>query len=110
MIYAIKYAALRGLLASNNNVLSVDTHTSDRAIRHLFEIDKFAIPHIIPTHVDICEARAIESGQPDLVEKGVIQRHWNNLLELAGEDYKNDEQFKSCIRAGIEEIRKDYLK
>lgn len=75
--------AWRALHNSGRYSIGMDeTNCSIKSIRGILRIDINAKPVFINTPIDVCKERAYASGQPDLVEKGVIDRMFDNLIIL----------------------------
>jgi hypothetical protein len=79
-VHAIKMTMIKTLL-QKHDVLVDGTHTTEKSIRDLLNIDNNAIPYILPTTPQICKIRATETHQEDLCP--IIDRMWYNLLKLA---------------------------
>jgi predicted kinase len=111
MIFGMKYTTLRALLKSNDHVLNPETNTTERSIRNLLEIDPKCIFIIFDTPLEICIQRAIDTGQSDLIECNVINRHYQNMLNLTNSNSLESSDLYSHtykIQQFIAEIRKEY--
>lgn len=75
--------AWRALHNSQRYHLGLDeTNTTVKSIRNILRMDINATAIFINTPIDVCKERAYASGQPDLVEKEVIDRMFDNLIKL----------------------------
>lgn len=88
-VNATKLTMIRTLL-QKHDVLVDGTHTTERSIRELLDINKDAIPYYIPTSPEECKKRAKETNQKDLYP--IIDRMYNQIVELA-----NDETYYSSM-------------
>ena len=73
------------------DVLVDETHCSEHAIKKILAIREDAIPIYIKASLEQCYERAYSSGQPDLVELGVIDRMFRNLRKVWNTYYKKPE-------------------
>ncbi len=115
MVNQIYTTMIRTLLLSGYSVLADDTHTSVFSLEQMFGIDIDANYHIIDTPLEICKQRAIDSGQIDLVDCGVIDRHFKNMVALAeyglGEKYYSmGKVLAADVAVGVEKIRSEIVK
>lgn len=111
--------ALKALHSTGNyHILLDETHTSIKAIRNVLRLEPQAKFIFINTSIDICKSRAYDSGQPDLVEKGVINRMFDNLLTLCNYKVSKDALLPpgqyymiqpEYIHECVEKIRKEVL-
>jgi predicted kinase len=122
-VFATKWAMIRALLNSGHEVLCDDTATSPQTLKQYFEIDSEAKVIFINTSESVCIQRAFDSGHSDLAEKGVIQRMWQQIVDLANsgsrthwthsckynKDWNNisGEEFDKDVYKGIEKIREE---
>ncbi len=95
------------------NIMLDETNTTIKSIRNIFKLDIEAIPYFIDTDIKTCKERAYASGQDDLVNKGVIDRMFNNLAMLCNYipslysiDYHN-EITEDLVYKAIEVIREE---
>lgn len=85
-VNATKLVMIRTLL-QKHDVLVDGTHTTTKSIGELLNIDKDAIPYIIPTLPTECKRRAKETNQEDLYP--VIDRMHHQLLSLSNSTLDN---------------------
>jgi predicted kinase len=81
-VNAIKIVMIRTLL-KKHDVLVDGTHTTERSIRELLNIDKTAIPFVIRATCEECKKRAKATNQEDLYP--IIDRMYNQLCSLDGD-------------------------
>jgi hypothetical protein len=81
LVYEFKKIWIRSLLKIDNvHVIVNGTHTSEKSIKEILQIDINAQPILIPTTPEICIERAKATGQPDLERP--ITRMAENLEAL----------------------------
>ena len=100
MVHATKDLMIRSLLRSGNRVLDDCTNTSRASLLSIFRIDKDAEAIIFMADPNVCKERAFLCDQCDLVEHGVIDRMYQQMLELGNGEYS-----LKAIKNGIEKIR-----
>ena len=122
-VFTHYHLMIRMLLNSGHDVWADSTNSHPSSLRKLFSIDPDMIVTFVNTPENICVQRAHDSGQSDLVEKGVIKRMWSQIVALANStrDYHeglwtgtnlNAEQmqtFETDVYRGIEKIRKEVI-
>lgn len=79
IVHATKITMIKTLLIKHD-VLVDGTHTTERSIKALLDIDNNAIPYILNTSVAECKKRAKETNQEDLYP--IIDKMANQLLIL----------------------------
>lgn len=83
-VHAIEEVMIRSLLMNENQKLLLDdTHTTKSSIKKVLQLDIDAEFIFIDTPKDVCYERARATNQEDLITKGVIDRHFKNLIELS---------------------------
>lgn len=82
LVHSIKHTMIRAMLLKNQDILIDETHSSDISISELLKITPDVYGRFIATHPDECKKRAIECGQNDLVDNGVIDRMVNNFKKM----------------------------
>lgn len=80
LIHTVKHYALKTLLLQGYVVLVDGTHTTERSIKALLELDINATAIIFDTREETCVMRAHQTGQSDLVP--VIRRHCQQIQKL----------------------------
>lgn len=93
MVHAITDIMLKHFLLLDFDVLLDCTNTTERSLERIRRFDPNATFIFVPTHPDICKDRAFECGHNDLVEKGVIDRMFNNLKHI----YWNTSSLADCM-------------
>lgn len=87
-----------------------DTNTTVSSLRKWLRIDPSAIVIYLDTPQEECERRAYSTEQPDLVEKGVISRMFDNLRTLSRfGGNKEGVLSQENIHATVEKIRAEIL-
>lgn len=81
-VWDAKWLMIKTFLHQGYDVLVDGTNTSHNTIWQILRIRENATPIFLGTPKEVCEERAYSSGQPDLVEKGVIDRMFGNLEHL----------------------------
>lgn len=74
MVHSIKHTMIKASLLRGHPVLIDETHSSDRSIKELLDLTPNVYGYFMNTSPSECERRAIECGQNDLVDLGVIRR------------------------------------
>jgi hypothetical protein len=116
IVFGIEQIMLKALLRQDLHILFDETNTSEVSIRKILAIDPNAQPIYIPSTREQCKERALATGQNDLVEKGVIDRHFDNLEKLIDKyawnihDMKNGVKILSqyYVQKMVDVLRKDY--
>ncbi len=98
LTYGIESIILKAHLLSGNEVLFDETNTTEASIRKILKVDRDAQPIYINATTKQCKQRALDSGQNDLVEKGVIDRHFNNLYMLAKKYAWDASNTGNCVK------------
>ena len=87
LVWATARIMVDALFLSGHQTVIVDATNIRKAWRDQWKSEKWDIKlHVVPTTSDVCKARAIATGQPDLVP--VIEhmsadlRHWDNVCDL----------------------------
>lgn len=83
-IYYLETIVIKSFLLQGKDVLFCETNTSNRSIEKILNIDIDAVPIYIHSTREECIDRARKTGQDDLVDCGVIDRHFKNLDTLCG--------------------------
>lgn len=94
MCYAIKSIMIRSLLRRGMSVIVDGTHTTRESVMRILEIDPTATAVIFDTPKEVCQQRAIDTNQTDLVR--VIDRHCTNL-KVIDEDYGSYGNFMESV-------------
>lgn len=81
-VWDVKWLMIKTFLHQGYDVLIDGTNTSHNTIWQILKIRGNATPIFLGTPKEVCKERAYSSGQPDLVEKGVIDRMFGNLEHL----------------------------
>lgn len=79
LVYGMEPIFIRALL-NNSDVLVDETHTTERSISKILEIDLSAKYFLVDTPLDTCLLRAYETNQPDLLSS--IRRCHGQLEQL----------------------------
>lgn len=85
IVATIKDFITKLYLNSGYDVLVDGTHTTAHSIRKVLEIDNDADFYLVDTSIEECQKRAIQSNQPYLITKGVIER-----MDAALKEWKDD--------------------
>lgn len=91
-VHAITETMVRAHLLAGCEVLCDETNTTISSIRKWLSIDPDSEAIFIDTSKEICIERAYSSGHTDLAEKGVIDRHFKNLIDLSYYGFKISEE------------------
>lgn len=91
-VHAITDLIVRTYYGMGYHVLVDETNTTKSSIRKWLSIDPDAQAIFIDTPIEICKERAYMSDQADLVEKGFIDKHFRNLIELCYYAHRKDEE------------------
>jgi predicted kinase len=97
-VHAIKNMIIRMYLDQGYSILVDGTHTTKSSLKELLLLDKNLQCAIIDTDKGVCEDRARECGQTDLITEGVIDRMYNQLTL-----WKNNPQ--KFIQEILEELK-----
>lgn len=82
LVFAITEIMVRSLYIAKYTIVLDETSTTTNSIRKWLSIDPDAEAVYIPATREECYERARLTGQEDLINKGVIDRHFNNLCRL----------------------------
>lgn len=95
-VHSITEVMVRALFIQGMYICIDETSSTISSIRKWLQIDPDAEVHFQDTAIEICKQRAYDSSQPDLVEKGVIDRHFGNLIKLTqyGYDLQSDDIYQ----------------
>lgn len=117
-VHATTKVVIQALFNEGYHVMVDETNSTIGSIRRWLEIDSNAEFVYIDTPVEVCQKRAVATGQPDLVD--VIPRMYNNLLDLcnytidkrilSGENMSNfriDRVNEDDLMMSIETIREE---
>lgn len=109
LVHYLKEVAIKHHLKEGSHVLVDETNTSMWTIRSLLRLDPDATPVYIPSTREICIQRAIATGQKDLVEKGVIEKHFTNLECLVQDYCGTTELSQANIEKVVQGIKREEL-
>lgn len=109
LVHYTKENIIRHHLAEGMHVLVDETNTYEWTIAQLLRLDPEATPVYIKSTRGQCVERAIKDNQLDLVEKGVIERHFSNLEKLTLEYCGTKELNQENIEKVVQEIKKKRL-
>lgn len=109
LVHYIKETSIKHHLKEGSHVLVDETNTYEHTITLLLRLDANATPAYIKSTRAQCIERAIKDNQLDLVEKGVIERHFSNLEKLTLEYCGTKELNQENIEKVVQEIKKKRL-
>lgn len=81
-VWMVNTYMTKALLTRGHDVIIDGTNTTEDSIWRILNIDHNAHYVLFDTPVDVCERRARETGQLDLIEYGVIRRHAGQIVQL----------------------------
>ncbi len=105
LVHYTKENIIRHHMAEGMTILVDETNTYEWTIAQLLRIDPDAIPVYIKSTREECIERAVQSGQLDLIEYGVIERHFSNLEKLTMEYCGTKELNQKNIEKVVQEIK-----
>lgn len=124
-VFAINEVMVRTLFNMGYHLLIDETNCTMGSIRKWLQIDPDAEAICVEATREECYERARASGQEDLIEKGVIDRHFANLVKLSQYGYDQEcdnklkngcwidkctlfrDPYRNYILTAVEYIRKD---
>lgn len=109
LVHFTKETVIKQHFYEGAHILVDETNTYEWTIQQLLRIDPDATPVYIKSTRQQCIERAIKDGQLDLVEKGVIERHFSNLEKLTMEYCNTKELSQENIEKVVQEIKRKRL-
>lgn len=108
-VHFIKENMIKAHLLDGMQVLVDETNTNRWTITSLLRLDENATPVYIYSTREQCIDRAVKTGKIYLVERGVIDRHFNNLEKLVRKYCNSDELNQKNIEKVVQGIKQKGL-